>query len=72
MPSMTEEDYDNLNFLLNLTNDAFSEWWDTLEEDDKDYALSILKVAEHEIIEKIQEKTGDLSLAKTALNRFQK
>lgn len=64
---MTEEDYENLSFLLNLTNDAFDEWWETVDENDQNYALSILKVAEVEILEKIQEKTGDLSLAKTTL-----
>lgn len=68
MEEMTEEDYANLFFLLNLSNEAFDEWGDTIDEDDKDYALSILKVAEHEIIEKVQEKTGDLSLAANALN----
>jgi hypothetical protein len=67
MPSMNEEDYDNLHFLLNLSSEAFNEWWDTIDEEDRDYALSILKVAECEIIEKIQEKTGDLKLAKSAL-----
>ena len=64
---MTEEDYENLSFLLNLTNEAFDEWWETVDENDQNYALSILKVAEVEILEKIQEKTGDLGLAKTTL-----
>lgn len=64
---MTEEDYENLSFLLNLTNEAFDEWWETVDENDRNYALSILKVAEVEILEKIQEKTGDLGLAKTTL-----
>ena len=72
METMTEEDYANLFFLLSLSNEAFDEWWEIIDQDDKDYALSILKVAETEIIEKIQEKTGDLSLAVDALKIFRK
>ena len=68
--SMSEEDYENLNFLLSISNETFNDWWDTVDEDDRDYALTLLKVAEHEIIEMAQKKTGDLSLANQVLSKF--
>lgn len=72
MNSMTEEDYNNLYFLLNISSEAFEDWWDTIDQEDRDYALSLLKVAEHEIIETIQEKTGVLDAAAEVLSRFTK
>lgn len=72
MNSMTEEDYNNLYFLLNISNETFEDWWDTIDQEDRDYALSLLKVAEHEIIETIQEKTGVLDAAVEVLSRFTK
>lgn len=67
---MTDEDYENLSFLLNLSEEAFNQWWEMIDEDDRDYALTLLKTAQHEIIDIVQEKTNDLSLAKLALKKF--
>lgn len=67
---MTDEDYENLSFLLNLSEEAFNQWWEMIDEDDRDYALTLLKTAQHEIIDIVQEKTNDLSLAKLALEKF--
>jgi len=67
---MSKEDYDNLEFLLSISRDEFDEWWETVDDEERRYALTILKMAQHEIIERAQEQTGDLSLARSALSRF--
>jgi hypothetical protein len=67
---MTEEDYQNLFFLLNISAETFNDWWDSADQDDRDYALTLLKTAEHEIIDIIQEKYGDLSAAKSVLKKI--
>lgn len=67
---MSDEDYDNLEFLLSISREEFDEWWDTVDDNERRHALTILKMAQHEIIERAQEKTGELDLAKKALSRF--
>ena len=67
---MTEEDYQNLFFLLNISHETFNDWWDSADEDDRDYALILLKTAEHEIIDMIQEKNGDLREAREVLQKI--
>lgn len=67
---MTEEDCQNLFFLLNISTETFNDWWDSADQEDRDYALTLLKTAEHEIIDIIQEKYGDLSAAKSVLEKI--
>lgn len=67
---MTEEDYQNLFFLLSISSETFNDWWDSADEDDRDYALSLLKMAEHEIIDIIQERQSDLSAARNVLAKI--
>lgn len=67
---MSDEDYENLSFLLNISEETFNKWWDMIDDDDRDYALTLLKTAQHEIIDIVQEKTNDLSLARLALKKY--
>lgn len=46
---MNDWDRDNLNFILNTTDEAFSEWMFQADEDDIDYALELITKHREEI-----------------------
>jgi hypothetical protein len=46
---MNEWDRDNLNFILNTSDEAFSEWMLQADEDDIDYALELISKHREEI-----------------------
>lgn len=40
---MDQTDKENLQFLLASSNDQLQIWWEKITEDEKDYALSLIK-----------------------------
>ena len=61
-------DYHNLQYILNKTPEELLEWWNSLEDEDRAYAMEIIveyrKILDEPIVE-------DYSIAKKYLKRFQ-
>jgi len=47
---MNEWDRDNLEFIMNTTNESFDEWLDQADNDDIAYALELIRMAKAELM----------------------
>ena len=45
---MNKRDRDNLNFILSLNEEQFDEWIETLDADDLDYAVELIRIGRTE------------------------
>jgi hypothetical protein len=77
---MNDRDYDNLQFLLNVSSDQLEEWYDNIvatgSEDDIAYALELICTARTELELQLLEifdieAYQDLSTARNYLKKFQ-
>lgn len=77
---MNDRDYDNLQFLLNVSSDKLEEWYDNIvatgDEDDIAYALELIHTARTELELQLleifdTEASQDLSIACDYLKKFQ-
>lgn len=70
---MNQHDKDNLEFLLNSTPASLKNWYDSVDGDDHEYALELIRLHSSEIIlselELIDEQE-DLSVAAKYLAKF--
>ena len=61
-------DYKNLQYILNQTPEQLLEWWESLEDEDRAYAMEIIveyrKILDEPVVE-------DYSLAREYLKKFQ-
>ena len=48
---MNDHDRNNLNFLLTIDQETFTEWYDQTDEDDREYAQELLALAAEELRE---------------------
>jgi hypothetical protein len=48
---MNDHDRNNLNFLLTIDPETFTEWYDQTDEDDREYAQELLALAAEELRE---------------------
>lgn len=54
---MNDHDFENLRFLLLATPDVLADWFQTVDEDDHEYAIELLEAAcMDDIIEILEEK----------------
>lgn len=60
---MNEYDLNNLNFILSLNVRGLHEWWDSISQDDKEYALELLRCYKFELIDRAVDLNGDFTLA---------
>lgn len=58
---MNEWDRDNLNFIMNITDEGFDEWLDQADNDDIDYALKLIRMAKAELMLQEMEFTDEIS-----------
>ena len=58
---MNEWDRDNLNFIMNITDEGFDEWLDQADNDDIDYALKLIRMAKAELLLQEMEFTDEIS-----------
>jgi hypothetical protein len=58
---MNEWDRDNLDFIMNCSEDGFDEWLDQADNDDINYALSLIRLAKTEMMVQEMELTDDIS-----------
>jgi hypothetical protein len=59
--SMNKWDRDNLDFIMNTTNEGFDEWLDQADNDDVAYALELIRMAKAELMIQEMEFTDDVS-----------
>jgi hypothetical protein len=70
---MNKWDRDNLNFILSLDERGFDEWYATLDQDDLDYAMELLKQARTEVgmqMAAVFDDTTDMEAACEVLSKF--
>lgn len=58
---MNEWDRDNLEFIMNSTNESFEEWLDQADNEDIAYALDLIRMAKAELMVQEMEYTDDIS-----------
>jgi hypothetical protein len=61
-------DYNNLQYILNKTPEELQEWWYSLEDEDRAYAMEIIVEYRKMLDEPVVE---DYSVAKKYLRKFQ-
>lgn len=70
---MNDWDKNNLQFILSLDEDGFEDWYATLDPEDMDYALELLKMARTEVavqLASLHDDLDDVSDAATLLKQF--
>lgn len=59
--SMNEWDRDNLDFIMNTSEEGFEEWLEQADNDDVAYALELIRMAKAELMIQEMEFTDDIS-----------
>ena len=76
---MTDKDMNNILFILNRSQEELEIWWNSMDQEDREYAMWIIKAYREELV-RMQEtyedlcpmdKKQDLTLAKEYLKKFQ-
>lgn len=73
---MNKHDRDNLNFILTADKHTLDQWWEELSEDDKQYALELIRMARTETEVQLIDcnesilENGDYSEALAVLKKF--
>ena len=70
---MNQHDKDNLQFLLTATPDVLKNWYDSVDRDDHEYAIELIRLHTAEIIVHNLEEADnveDLSEARQVLARY--
>lgn len=60
---MNDRDRNNLNFLLNIDGETFTEWYAQTDEDDRVYAQELLDLAAEELRVQSQELVVEAQLS---------
>ena len=72
---MNDRDMNNIFYILSQNLDDLKTWWETIDSEDQDYAIEILKMYQEELsnVADLQDEivVSDLSLAKNYLKKFQ-
>lgn len=70
---MNDWDRNNLNFILSLTPEQFEDWYSSIDQDDVEYAIELIKQGRLETAMRVAEifdNTEDLTEANKVLNKF--
>lgn len=70
---MNDWDKNNLQFILSLNEDEFSDWYECLDDDDVAYAMELLQTARTEVnmqLVELNDEPSDLDLANKVLAKF--
>jgi len=71
--NMNDWDKNNIQFILSLDEEGFEDWYATLDTDDMDYALELLKQARTEVnmqLVSLHDDIEDVSDASSVLKKF--
>ena len=58
---MNQHDKDNLQFLLTATPDVLKDWYDSVDRDDHEYAIELIRMHTAEIIVHNMEQNEDVT-----------
>lgn len=70
---MDDYDYNNLKAILAKNPQELYVWWNSLDEDNKNYAMELIQVYHNSIKEyqfELSDKVEDTSLAKSILKKY--
>lgn len=72
---MNQRDRGNLEFIMNLSKSEIVQWWDTVDEDDRGYALELVTTRSKEILAKttnciIDKDIVNLDAARAVLSKW--
>jgi hypothetical protein len=70
---MDDYDYNNLKAILAKNPQELYVWWNSLDEDNKNYAMELITTYHNSIKEyqfEVSDKVEDLSLAKSVLKKY--
>ena len=70
---MNDWDRDNLHFILNTTDESFDDWLDQADNDDVEYALSLIRTAKAELLTQeyeLLDEVNDMSDANLLIDRI--
>lgn len=67
---LSEEDMENLNFLLNASPEALAEWATVVSKDDIDYAGELLQMLQLRIIDIVAVQDPKLTQANKMLSKY--
>jgi hypothetical protein len=75
---MNDKDMNNILFILNRSHEELEEWWNSMDQEDQEYAMWIIKSYREELV-RMQDayddfapmNKEDLTLAKDYLKKFQ-
>ena len=70
---MNDWDRDNLHFILNTTDESFEDWLDQADNDDVEYALSLIRTAKAELLTQeyeLLDEVNDMSEANLLIDRI--
>ena len=67
---LSENDMQNLDFLLNASPEVLAEWAATVSEDDLDYATELLQMLQLRIIDIVAVQDPNLTQAKEMLSKY--
>jgi hypothetical protein len=65
---LSQDDKNNINFLLNASPETIEDWMNTISEDDLDYACDLLNMVKLRMIDIIAE--NDMSEAQKILSKY--
>jgi hypothetical protein len=76
---MNDKDMNNILFILTSSQEKLEQWWQSIDDEDKEYALWIIKSYQKELIQMEKayddflplDSEEDLSLVKEYLKKFQ-
>lgn len=70
---MNDHDINNVYFILNQTPEQLLVWWNSLDQEDQEYALSIVKQYREELESFVHYENEDIDVsdAKNYLKKFQ-
>ena len=74
---MNQNDLNNLEFIMSLNVESIKQWWDSISEDDREYAMELLEYQKRILVEKktnicLDAEITDMTQAKQLLSRWYK
>ncbi len=72
---MNQNDLNNLEFIMSLNVDSIKQWWDSISDDDREYAMELLEYQKRILVEKktnicLDVEITDVTQAKQLLSKW--
>jgi len=74
---MNDKDMNNIYYILNRTPEQLETWWNSMDQEDQEYAMWIIKAYRQELTrmqvmyDDLVPEESDTTLVKTYLKKFQ-